>query len=472
MENRLKRSGQRGWRTTRGRLALLLAALLTVNSTVVFAAENEPVYENPLLNPEANRIMQYTPVEGNIINVLLLGLDRDRQFPSSGGKETHSDSMMVLAINAEQERADLISTPRDMVAYVPGTRGLYKLNGAVNVGGNRAGQPPQSREGLEAARDTMVWVMGGIQIHHVVAVSPGALRAIGDAMGGIEFDMDMSYRGGSGKTYRKGMQHLDGTGIVDYVGARQNASIGRGSDIARTGRQREMLLAIAQKILSDRALLLSLLDAVYSDPDIKDGFFTDMSAADLLRVMLSLFSLFVSGNGKDRGELINSHVFDGRYRSALGGWNFTFIDAQKRVEIIREVYGVTVPELQYTSYAYLAWLHESGFNTVRYLSAAEKLIAHAEENPELFEDDEAAVQALAVFRETWRETRALFAAAAESMDKEETKRMKAVSSQLVKEGDVLGRLMAYPGKKSRVAWRTALMHDNDPLVNEVYVNFR
>ena len=39
-------------------------------------------------------------------------------------------------------------------------------------------------------------------------------------------------------------------------------------------------------------------------------------------------------------------------------------------------------------------------------------------------------------------------------------------------GDTLAKLIAYPKKGGKVTWRTAKYHDDDPLVNEVYVNFR
>ena len=53
---------------------------------------------------------------------------------------------------------------------------------------------------------------------------------IGDLIGGIDYDLDMAYTGSSGRTYQKGYQHLDGTGIYDYMRARRNATSGLPGD--------------------------------------------------------------------------------------------------------------------------------------------------------------------------------------------------------------------------------------------------
>jgi len=53
----------------------------------------------------------------DIVNILLIGVDySEERLTWNGKKEWHSDVMMILAVNFEENRADLISLPRDTYA--------------------------------------------------------------------------------------------------------------------------------------------------------------------------------------------------------------------------------------------------------------------------------------------------------------------------------------------------------------------
>ncbi len=69
----------------------------------------------------------------NIVNVLVIGVDYAEERETwNGKKDFHSDVMMVVAINFDANRVDLISLPRDTYAKIPGVRGIYKLNASLN----------------------------------------------------------------------------------------------------------------------------------------------------------------------------------------------------------------------------------------------------------------------------------------------------------------------------------------------------
>ena len=74
-------------------------------------------------------------ITDNIVNVLLLGVDADYKPYAAGGGDRHTDAIMVVAINMTKNKVDLISIPRDTFTYVPGVKGMYKMNGAINTGG-------------------------------------------------------------------------------------------------------------------------------------------------------------------------------------------------------------------------------------------------------------------------------------------------------------------------------------------------
>jgi len=456
-------------------LASFLAVIILAFPTLGFAeisVHDAMVTDNPLINVEAGRTADYLDIPEGTINFLLMGLDSEEKDYDYHVEEIHTDAMIVLAVNPKANKVDMISIPRDTMAYVPGTRGVYKLNGAINVGGTRAGRQAKSPEGFEAVRETVSWVLGGIRIDHYLAVDMEAMAAIGDAMGGVDFDVEMSYAGKDKKVYQAGLQHLDGQGIVDYFQARRNATVDPGSDLARTGRQRALLSAIIRKLIANPALLLSLIQGSNSSETIREGFFTDMNLLDL--PALIQFSLKLTGylNSSDTDGSFQSHVLSGAYRVAFGNWKFTFTNQDHRRAVIRQVYGVDVPELKYVSYSYAKWLYTSGFRAIRHLSAADGIRSYLDANPDKLTGDKALAEALDSFNLYYSKTQDAFILAAETMNGKDTRFMTILANKLKDAGNTLARLIAYPKKDGEVVWRMARYHDEDRLINEVYVNFR
>lgn len=267
---------------------------------------------------------------------------------------------MVVSINMTTEEVNLISLPRDTVTYVPEVHGIYKLNGAFNCADTL-------EEGLERICSAASWLLGGIPIDHYCAVDMAAMIALGDFIGGVDLDVEMSYDSQGGRHYSKGMQHLDGRGIMDYVRARTNATV-NANDIGRTGRQRQAMAAIFQKVKSNASLIKSGWDYANSG---EINFYTDMSLAKVLNLL----------NKVKGADSLGSYVLMGKYRTALKGWNFTFTDQANRMKVLKAVYGVDVPEIPYVSYEYTHWLMDEGFTTVRYITIARQLLAQAAEVP-------------------------------------------------------------------------------------------
>jgi LCP family protein required for cell wall assembly len=451
--------------------SLILILMMPAGGVAQTATTATPVTDNPLINVEANRGTGYLPIPGGIVNILLMGIDSDEKDYTYRVEESHTDTMIILAINLKENKADLISVPRDTMAYVPGTRGVYKLNCAINVGGTRVGKPARSPEGFKAACETISWVLGGIRIDNYMAVDMEAMAAIGNAIGGIDFDVIMSYSS-LNRRYKAGMQHLDGQGIVDYFQARKNATVNSGSDLARTGRQRALLSAIFQKLLSNQKLLLQLIQGTSEIQAIRSGFFTDFGAMDIPRMLQIVLTLTAGMNADNKGSSIQTHVISGTYRNAFGNWKFTFTDQDNRKAVIKQVYGVDVPELKYVSYSYAQWLYTFGFKAIRHLSAAEGIRVFMDSNPDKLSGSDNLSAAVDSFNAAFRDTQEAFILAAQTMEEEQTRLMSAATSRLNEAGNTLARLIAYPKKGGKVSWKLAKYHDDDKLINEVYVNFR
>lgn len=421
------------------RLFVLLYCGLLLSASVAYA---ETESQNPLLNPQP---VQYAETEHRFFNVLFAGIDfGTRGYWGSYGKkaleECHADAMLVISLDMDDNTVDLVSLPRDTVTYVPDVHGIYKLNGAVNCADT-------VEEGLERACDAASWLLGGVEVSHYCAVDMNTMIALGDLIGGVDFDMDMAYTGHSGRRYVTGMQHLDGQGIMDYLRARTNAT-SKGNDIGRTGRHRELMMAIFQKI-RDNPQLIPKIMGVIQDPE--QTLLTNIGFVDMLELVPYATKIDMDN--------IGSHVITGVYRTALEGWNFTFTDQENRQTVIREVYGLEVPEIPYVSQKYCAWLVDTGFRTVRYVATARKLLEYANAM-ELTQKQREQVDD---FEKLLDQTIAAFDDAADSLSRADQSVMEKTRKALRDAGDQLIEALEYPEK---VNWSAGAIWYNDPRINE------
>ena len=346
-------------------VSLLLALMLMMPAISAIAAENEKgLYDENtayILNPPTPP--EEPEFEHEFINILMLGVDY-AVLTSGLGKEDikncHTDSVMMIAIDLTDNKVNMISIPRDTLTYVPGAYGVYKLNAAINCA-------PTFEEGIQTAQNTVSWLLGGIRPDHYVVIAPHLVEQIGDAIGGMDMDVDMSYLGHSGRTYEKGFQHLDGAGIMDYARARRNATKDN-NDYARTNRQRIVLNKIFEKVKGNTDLVYDILDVVVENFD--SYFFSDMSVADLME-MLPIAEEVVSGS-------LNGYEMSGELTMAMMYFNSSFFDQQKRQEIIREVYGVDIPVQRLNSRGYLNYLFKNGFDAVKAIRVGSRIIDWAQ----------------------------------------------------------------------------------------------
>lgn len=335
-----------------------LVCLFLVGSALFtcFAAQAQEEVHNPLITPQKIR---YIETEQRYFNMLFVGIDYGHTgYWGSFGKrellDCHADAMLIASLNLDTNSLNLISLPRDTLTYVPGVRGIYKLNGAINCGNTLD-------EGLKHACDAASWLLGGIEVSKYCAVDMNTMIALGDAIGGVDFDLDMSYTGHSGKKYYTGMQHLDGLDIMDYLRARKNATRA-GTDIGRTGRQRALMVAIFTKIRENPELIFNVLSVL---ADEKETMLTNVTAEEMTLYTSSILAIQPSD--------IGSFVMTGSYNTALDGWNFTFTDQKARLELIKTAFGVEVEPIPYVSRKYCTWLVDTGFRTIRYIRSAQAI---------------------------------------------------------------------------------------------------
>lgn len=409
----------------------------------VISASAEYVSHNPLIEPQK---VPSVKTQQRYTNILLLGIDFGFwEYRGSGSKfkktleDCHTDAIMVVSINMTTNEVNLISLPRDTITYVPGVKGIYKLNGAFNCA-------ETLEEGFDRICDAASWVLGGIPIDHYCAVDMEAMIALGDFIGGVDMELEMGYTGHSGRGYNKGMQHLDGLGITDYVRARTNATV-NGHDIGRTGRQRQTMTAIFNKIRDNAGLLKSGWDFANSG---EINFFTDMSLGKVLNL----------ANKVQSSESIGSHVITGKYRGIFG-WNFTFTDQVNRIEVIKNVFGVEVAEIPYVSYDYMEWLAAEGMHAAQNISVADKILEYGTSLSQLTAEQQTALDALQAAKDDAVEA---FEMAADSMEADDQRVMVEQRRKLVETGRTAYELLGNPSLGSM--WQSGEFWYNDLNVNE------
>ena len=333
----------------------------------------------PALDPyEVISAQADTSMMQNIVNVLLIGVDYAEERETWSGKhEYHSDVMMVMAINFDENRVDLISLPRDTYAKIPGVNGIYKLNASINCGG---GFEAPGGTGFLKTCEAASWMLGGIPINYYYAVTMPAVKQLVDAIGGVDYNMDVTYTM-MGRTYKAGPTHLNGQGVLDYLRVRKKVS--SGGDLNRVNRQKEMLIAIFDS-MQKQNLILKVPEIINS---FQGQLYTNCTLGQTAALTKFAYSL-------DKNN-IGMYTMGGTGPTNIFNWNFILTDQTNRVEIIKEIYGIDVPrELEYTAdYAWYRWadmIASQYLDTTRPLVdfvsealAADELLPTMEPTPEI-----------------------------------------------------------------------------------------
>lgn len=431
-------------------LSMLMAVALLVGMVpTAMAAETTEITQIPESTSMFLKMNEVTYIEpeDDFLTVLLCGLDftENNGWRGSGNKQdvekAHTDANMVIVVNKTKKQASLVSLPRDTLCYVPGVRGIYKLNCAVNCA-------PTIAEGLELTRQTASWLLGGIEIDYYAALDMDALIALGDLMGGLDYDMNMTYTGHTGKRYQEGQIHLDGHGMIDYLRARKNATIMSGLDIGRCDRNRRMFITIYEKFMSDPSLLQKLWASATSG---ELNFYTNVDAsafADLVDLMVTL------GN-----DTVGSYMLTGEYKMVMDYWNFTITDQAHRQGVLKEVFGIDAPELPQVSFAFTEWLHTTGFPVGRQILIAKQILDYGNSLGELTENQKKALDAL---QESYLETIQAYDAYANDIKNDDLKSaLTKARTELRRRGEVAAKRVK---KYVDAIWNTGTYWFRDPLV--------
>lgn len=231
--------------------------------------------EEIVINPEVEEKVETTSMKG-YRNIALFGVD---STTGALTKNTRSDTIMIASINLDTGECRLVSVYRD--TYLNLSNDSYnKCNGAYAKGG-----PMQAINMLNMNLD--------MNITDFVTVGFAGLSDTIDALGGVMIDVDdaelkhiNNYQICMAENLKRdytpvtstGYQLLDGLQATAYCRIRYTA----GDDFKRAERQREVLMAVADKAkTASPATLNSVANAIFD----KDEIYTSLDLSEILELL-------------------------------------------------------------------------------------------------------------------------------------------------------------------------------------------
>jgi polyisoprenyl-teichoic acid--peptidoglycan teichoic acid transferase len=210
--------------------------------------------------------IRFWPMPKNM-NILVMGLDTAYNKTSHVALNDvgHTDTMILVNINTNSFKVNMLSIPRDTVVEIPGY-GWQKINSAYFLGG-----PALAKETVEKFL--------GVPVDRYVSLNPKGLINLIDMMGGIRIyvDKDMYYVdnwGGLKINLKQGWQKLNGEMANEFIRFRHEPM----GDVSRVQRQQGFL----QTILRQMATPAMLAKAPWVVGLAAENIRTDLSLKDIL----------------------------------------------------------------------------------------------------------------------------------------------------------------------------------------------
>ncbi|MFJ9046824.1 LCP family protein [Streptomyces sp. NPDC102347] len=279
------------------------------------------------------RDMKNRPRAGHGMNILLVGTDgrdsvgkEERERYRLGGAPCHcTDTIMIVHISEDRDRASVVSLPRDSYAETPPH--TDRVSGKQHKGHPLKLNAAYAEGGPQLTVRT-VEKMTRVKIDHYLEVDFTSFMKTVDVVGGVEICTDQRLKDRqTGLDLPAGRHTLKGGEALQYVRARH---VDGASDLSRMRRQQQFLAALVDRATSSGILLnpmrfrdvtRSVLGSVRADEGFGTGELLDLgramrnfspSSSEFTTVPVATMGYAVKGVGStlkwdtDKAE----HIFD------------------------------------------------------------------------------------------------------------------------------------------------------------------
>lgn len=183
-------------------------------------------------------------------NFLVLGLDARK------GGTGRTDTIMVINVDPEQGKLNLLSIPRDTRVLLKGSP--ERINAAYVYGG------------VDMVKETVEDLLDIEIDHHVIIRFQGFIEVV-DLLGGVEVNVpERMYHKNEGIDLQPGLQVLDGKDALGFARYRYT----KNGDLDRARHQQEILEALRKKMFSPGIITkipnLAMLALEYIDTDMAE----------------------------------------------------------------------------------------------------------------------------------------------------------------------------------------------------------
>ncbi len=193
----------------------------------------------------------------DLVNILLVGVDTGLGRTNNNGY--NSDVLIIVSVDQKTGKVTCLSIPRDTQAtFNKYNQRTLEVSGEITTKINNAfaqGGGPKKKSYLNA-KDAVSRLMTvtadngdkiSIPIHYHIGVNMDGIRSVVDAIGGVEMTMSYDLTRYDSAMKKGATINLTGEQALTYVRERKGIPNSSG-DIERTQRQREFIVAAANKI--------------------------------------------------------------------------------------------------------------------------------------------------------------------------------------------------------------------------------
>lgn len=190
------------------------------------------------------------PYQKDYLTVLILGLDQ-----REGDDSLLTDTILLATINAKTGNYLLFSVPRDLWLDDLQT----KINALYYYG-----QKQNPDDGTELVKEKLEEILDW-KIDYVSLLKMEQIKQLVDLLGGVEVEVERSFvdeefpkDNGDHEmmtvSFKEGKQVFDGEKALQFMRSRKSKDVIEGTDEARQKRQKKVILALKEKLMSDKSL--------------------------------------------------------------------------------------------------------------------------------------------------------------------------------------------------------------------------